>query len=80
MGPEIYSLYVEDGKVYIKCSDVKKICYSTRGRRTKAINAIDGTIDEAVFEIKDTDGYFRIDIVDENGLRANTQAYFMNEL
>lgn len=80
MGPEIYSLYVEDGMVYIKCSDVKKICYSTRGRRTKAINAIDGTIDEAVFEIKDTDGYFRIDIVDENGLRANTQAYFMNEL
>jgi hypothetical protein len=80
MGPEIYSLYVEDGKVYIKCSDVKKICYSTRGRRTKAINATEGTIDEAVFEIKDTDGYFRIDIVDENGLRANTQAYFMNEL
>ena len=79
-GPEIYSLYVEDGKVYVECSDAKRISYSTRGRRCKAENAADDFINSAVFDIKDTDGYFRIDIIDENGTRANTQAYFVDEL
>ena len=80
MGPEIYSLYVEDGKVFVECSDAKQITYSTRGRRAKAVNAAEGYINGAVFEIKDTDGYFRIDVVDEKGRRANTQAYFIQEL
>ena len=80
MGPVIDELYVEDGKVYIKCSDAKRISYSTKGRRTKAVNALEGYVNEAVFEIKDTDEYFRIDIMDEQGRRANTQAYYLNEI
>ena len=81
MGPEIYSLYVEDGKVYIECSEARQIAYSTRGRRVKAANAPAGKlITEATFEIKDTDGYFRIDVIDAEGKRANTQAYFLNEI
>ncbi len=80
MAPIIHSLYVEDGKVYIKCSDARSITYSTEGRRTQAINAVDGYVNEAVFDIKDTDGYFRIDVIDERGSRANTQAYFVDEL
>ena len=80
MGPEIYSLYVEDSKVYVECSGAKRISYSTRGRRTKAVNAVDGYVSDAVFEIRDTDEYFRIEVVDKNGLRANTQAYFWDEL
>jgi hypothetical protein len=80
MGPVIEELYVEDGKVHIKCSDAKRISYSTRGRRTKAVNGLDGYVNEAVFEIKDTDEYFRIDVMDEQGRRANTQAYYLNEL
>ena len=39
-----------------------------------------GYVNEAVFEIKDTDEYFRIDVMDEQGRRANTQAYYLNEL
>ena len=78
--PTIDELYVEDGKVYIKCSDAKRISYSTKGRRTKAVNAMDGYVNEAVFEIKDTDEYFRIDVMDEQGRRANTQAYYLNEI
>jgi hypothetical protein len=80
MGPIIEELYVEDGKVFVKCSDAKRISYSTKGRRTKAVNAGDGYVNEAVFEIKDTDEYFRIDVMDGEGRRANTQAYFLNEL
>ena len=79
-GPVIDELYVEDGKVYIKCSDAKRISYSTKGRRSKAVNAVDGYVNEAVFEIKDTDEYFRIDIIDAEGRHANTQAYYLNEL
>ena len=72
--------YVEDGKVFVECSDAKQITYSTRGRRAKAVNIAEGYINGAVFEIKDTDGYFRIDVVDDKGQRANTQAYFIQEL
>ena len=79
-GPVIEHLYVEDGKVCIKCSDAKRISYSTKGRRTKAFCAEEGYVNEAVFEIKDTDEYFRIDILDEKGNHANTQAYYLNEL
>ena len=64
----------------MRSSDAKQIAYSTRGRRAKAVNAAEGYINGAVFEIKDTDGYFRIDVVDERGRRANTQAYFLDEL
>ena len=81
MAPEIYSLYVEDGRVYIQCSNAVQICYSTRGRRVKSVRATDGGfLSEASFEIKDTDGYFRLDVIDAEGKRANTQAYFLEEL
>ncbi len=80
MAPVINELYVEDGKVYIKCSEAKRINYSTSGRRVQSAHSPDGLITEAVFEIKDTDRYFRIDVIDKEGLRANTQAYFLNEL
>jgi hypothetical protein len=80
-GPVINELYVEENKVFIKCSDAKKISYSTRGRRAKAVNAAEGEfIKEACFEIKDTDGYFRIDVLDGEGRHANTQAYFADEI
>lgn len=80
MGPVIDELYVEDDKVHIKCSDAKRISYSTRGRRTKAVYSTEGYVNEAVFEIKDTDEYFRIDVMDAEGRRANTQAYYIAEL
>jgi hypothetical protein len=67
--------------VYVECSDAKRISYSTRGRRVQAVNARDGEmLNSACFEIRETDGYFRIDVVDEKGQRANTQAYFVNEI
>lgn len=81
MGPVINELYVEDGKVYIKCSDAKRISYSTMGRRTAAVNAPEGEhVNEACFEIRESDEFFRIDIIDEKGRHANTQAYYIAEL
>ena len=80
-GPEIFELYVDGNFVHIKCSDAKHITYSTRGRRSAIKNADkDSCITEATFEIQDIDEYFRLDVIDEYGRRANTQAYYINLL
>ncbi len=80
-GPEIFELYYEDEKVYVKCSDAKTIRLSTDGRRVKRFEAPCGeTINEAVFELTPDDKYIRITIVDAEGKHANTNAYFCDEL
>jgi len=80
-GPEIKELYVEDNKVHIKCSNAKRITYSTHGRRSACLRPEgDEYLTEGVFEIREMDKYFRLDVIDEFGKRANTQAYFINEL
>ncbi len=80
-GPEIFKLYVKDFYVYIKCSNAKLIGLSTQGRRAASKRAEDGKcLNEASFQILPEDGYFRIDITDEYGNHACTQAYFVNEL
>ncbi len=79
-GPVIEELYIDDGKVYIKCSPASKITLSTRGRRSATCDMVDRLLTEAVFEIKEKDEYIRLDVIDENGRRANTQGYFVNEL
>ena len=78
--PEIYELYIDEGKVHIKTSAAAKICYSTFGRRVSSVTAEKEPINEAVFEIKDTDIYFRIDVIDEKGRRANTQPFFIENI
>ncbi len=75
-GPEIYSLVLDGDIVKIKCSKAKKILLSTEGRYSKCKAAEEGEfLCEAEFEIKDDFGYFRLDVIDEFGKRANTQAY-----
>ena len=78
-GPEIYNLYVENGFVYIECSNAKHIHYSTEGRRVAFADADkNGYINSAKFQIDESDGYFRLDVIDEHGKRANTQGYFLD--
>lgn len=77
-GPEIKELYIEDNKVHVQSSDAKAIFLSTAGRRHAAKRAEEGEyVNEAVFEIFPEDEYFRIDILDEHGNRADSQAYFI---
>jgi hypothetical protein len=81
MGPEIKQLYVEDGKLFIECSDVRSICMTTAGRRAGTEQAPkEGTINSASFEILPKDRYVRIQITDSSGLRANTNAYFVEDI
>ena len=79
-GPQIFSLTLENGVVYIQTSPCQKIDLLTRGRRTKtAIAPIGKHLMDASFVLQDNDGYFRIRVTDENGKTAYTQAYFLNE-
>ena len=79
-GPEIYSLNIENGKVYIECSPAERISLSTAGRRSEARFAdTPNGICRAEFKLCETDGYFRIDVLDSCGCRADTQAYFLSD-
>ena len=80
-GPEISELWYEDGRVHVKCSDVDRITYisGTRHRGT-VLAEEDKFINEASFEVKADDIYFRITLTDKKGKHACTNAYFIDTL
>ncbi len=81
LGPEIKALWVEDGKVHIKTSPAEMIGFSTEGRRHGAHRAKEGeALTEATFEILPEDGYVRLFVQDACGRRADTQAYFTEDI
>ena len=74
-GPDILSLYVEDGKVTITCSPVKMIKMATKYRFGKIAVAPKGQyLTEATFPVPERDEYMRFEVVDEQGHHANTNA------
>lgn len=88
--PTFEYIYIEDGKVYIKTSNVTKISMISNNRK-RASTRFD--IDEenmivdytrtgntAVFEIPTDIKYLRFEIIDVNGKKAWTRAYFKDEL
>ena len=84
-GPLIEELWYdnEEKKVHIKTSDAKKIVCSSNTRLPRITYAVEQGkeyINEAVFDIKEYDIYFRLTVYDENGLTANTNAYFVEDL
>ena len=80
-GPEIKELYVEDGILHVKTSPAKIIALSTEHRRYDKVRGDFGaTVSEGAFKIFDHDGYIRITVIDEQGNRANTNAYFVEDL
>ncbi len=81
MGPEIYELYVEDDRVHLECSPASKIILTTFGRRSEIRRAKKGeSVSCADFSVDPTDKYIRIQIEDAGGLRANTNAYFVEDI
>ncbi len=80
-GPAITELTIEDNKVTLKCSPAVRITLSTAGRHGGVVNAPEAeTVTAADFDIDPTDIYFRLEVTDERGRRANTRAYFLDEL
>ena len=79
-GPEIYELYAQGDQVTVKCSAAKEIRLNTGVIRADIKLAEDGQpLTEATFTVKPDDVYFRITVVDEKGLPADTSAYFIDE-
>lgn len=80
-GPEIYSLYIEDGVAHIRCSAARMIGFTSDGRNSDAVRATEGeALTEASFNLSEKDEFVRFFVEDEKGMRANTQAYFLKEL
>ena len=80
-GPLIKSLRVEDGTVYIRTSEARAITMTTFGRRAAAVRASRGeTVFEAAFPLDPEDVYFRVEVMDREGQRANSRAYFLDEI
>ncbi len=81
-GPVIKNLVIRDNQAILTYEKGKYATISCQSRRSKKIIAEnpDGE-NVAIFEIlPDKDGYIRFDVVDVEENRANTNAYFCDEL
>lgn len=80
-GPEIHALWMEDNRIHITCSPADRIFLNTGVRLASSRYAEKGqSLTEMDFEVKPEFGYVRITVVDKNGNRANTNAYFTDEI
>lgn len=78
MGPVIHELYIENNKAYITVEKAECVIMSTKGRRIVKKEVENPQEKHKLeFEILPDDVYIRFDVVDEDGKRANTCAYFM---
>lgn len=80
MGPEIHALWFEDGKVHVECSPAVKVNLINSIRSAKSVAAKDASVTSAEFSILPECKWFRIDVVDERGNHADTNAFFVDAL
>lgn len=78
-GPIIHKLWYEDGEVHITFDPAKRVLFGC-GSRQKKIAEGEDLITEASFTVPEECIYFRLTVVAENGDRAYTNAYFLDEL
>ena len=80
-GPEIRDLWVEDGVIHVECSKASKIMFSYSDRRVQITRANpDSFVEEASAKIYPLADYVRVTIEDAEGKRAESNAYFLDEL
>lgn len=81
-GPAITSLYYEDGKVYIACSEAADICMCTLGRRgRRVVPRDDKPLTSASFVIDpEIHGLIRFRVTDTHGKKAFTNAFYVDDL
>ena len=90
-GPLIEELYVEDGVMTLRCSPAKQVFFTTESRLMFRVNAKDEPVTNVAFNMSvfleksksvwaKKEPYIRVTVVDEQGERAYTRAYFLDEL
>jgi len=81
MGPEIKSLWFEDGKFCVDCSDAVVVELIAGVKKCQSVPAVDGEIiNHAEFTVKPNHKWFRIRVRDAAGRYADTRAYYVDEL
>ncbi len=81
MGPEIHAIWVEDGRLHVKCSPARSISITCGFRRANMHVAKPGEpFTETSFEIREKDKYYRVSVCDFEGKTAESCAYFMDEI
>lgn len=90
-GPSIKALYIEDGRLTVKCSAAARVSVVSDIRWTASKRAEGKAVTEATFdlakliEISKTrpelnTHHFRVEVVDRYGKRALSRGYFLDEL
>ena len=90
-GPLIEEWYVEDGVMTLRCSPAKQVFFTTESRLMFRVNAKDEPVTNVAFNMIEfleksksvwakKEPYIRVTVVDEQGERAYTRAYFLDEL
>lgn len=80
-GPEIYELWIEDGKIHIECSEADRIICTYPARKARVYySENEKAITSATFKVNEQDGYFRVTVIDKQGRHACTNAYFTDEI
>ena len=78
--PEIKELYCENDRVFIKTSSAQSIRLLSDNRYTCLKRADEGEeLYDADFNISPVNNYFRIEVIDCNGKKAYTNAYFLED-
>jgi len=80
-GPEIRSVWFEDGILHVETGPVTRIAFIYNDRaNSNALAAPGQFITEASVRVPEHCGYVRISCTDANGRHADTNAYFIDEL
>ena len=82
-GPEIYKIEVEDNVVHVETSQAHAIRIMTGARRCGHFGGgrdYSAHVSCADYRLLPQDGYFRVDVVDDHGRRAMSNAYWLDEL
>jgi hypothetical protein len=69
-GPEIRAVEVEGGEIRVASSPVKSIAFVSNGGRGENNTVEEGSLEEAVYTVKGSEAYVRIEITDRSGRKA----------
>lgn len=80
-GPQIHSLYIEDGVLHVTCSEAQDIVMATFGRKYGHLRAQPGqSVTGASFPIPKGCLYVRVEVKDHAGKCAESQAYWLDQI
>ena len=79
-GPLIEKLWLEDGRIHIRCSAAASVRCNYGVRRAEIAYAQKEPLKEAVFTLLPDDLYFRITVIDKQGKKACTNGYFTEDI